>query len=609
LNKIVDELKKRGEIKIISEELDVNLEIPHIAYVETKKADSKPILFENPVEKNSDRTEIIKKYDTPVLMNIFANMKITEELFGKNIDEISDEVEKLIKMKPPTSFGDKLGMFSELLSLKNIFPKRQKNKRGESQKVIYDNPNLLDLPILKTWTLDGGKFITMGQVYTHNLDGTVSNVGMYRLQIYNEKELGLHWQIHKDSTHFFNEFKANGKKMPVSIVIGGDPLYTWCATAPLPHGINELLLYGFVRKQPAKLVKSLSNDIWIPEDGDIVIEGFVNPEKSRIEGPFGDHTGYYTLEEEYPVLEVTKITTKKNPIMLATVVGKPPIEDKFMGYPTERIFLPLLKTTAPDLIDYNMPENGVFHNLILGKMKPRYKGHAKQFMHAFWGVGQMSFVKHAIFVSEKAPKLTNYSNLVNFILNRVSRKNMMISEGILDALDHSSPESLIGGKIGIDATGDEVELSQLEYLSSDEIKTQITALSSDFIDAKQYFTNTQNPITFVSVNKKSSQKENLEKLKNISKNHRIIILVDEAKNDLENLYMLVWRISNNIDSLRDLAFHEDMILVDATNKSQEFDDFEREWPDDVDCDRDILNNLIEQKILDIDQDFINKFQL
>ena len=285
-------------------------------------------------------------------MNLFSSREVVELILGKHPDVIAHEIEELLHFKPPGSFGDKLGMLAKLFNFKNVFPKRL-NKEGICQEIIKigDKINLFDLPILKTWPLDGGPFITMGQVYTQSLNGEIKNLGMYRLQVYDENRLGMHWQIHKDSATFFNEYKKANVKMPVSIAVGGDPLYTWCATAPLPHGVFELLMYGFIKKQNARLVKSITNPIWIPEDVDFVIEGFVDPSILQIEGPFGDHTGYYTLEEEYPVMEVSAITSKKDPIYLATVVGKPPLEDKYMGWATERVFLPLLKTTAPELID------------------------------------------------------------------------------------------------------------------------------------------------------------------------------------------------------------------------------------------------------------------
>ena len=432
-------------IKIIDTPLDINLEIPHLAYIEAKKKNPKILMFTNPMEGE-------KKFDIPVVMNIFANDEVVREIFGRDLDEIAGEIETLIKMKPPKTISEKLKAFGKLFAIKNTIPKTVKN--AECQYYVYEGKEakLSRLPILKTWEKDGGKFITMGQVYTKSLDGKTRNVGMYRLQVYDDYRLGLHWQIHKDSAHLFWEYKKANKLMPVSIAIGGDLLWTWCATAPMPPGIFEVMLYGFIRKENPKLVKCVSNELEVPTDADIVIEGWCDPSEMEIEGMFGDHTGYYTLKKPFPVMRVKAITTKKDPLFYATVVGKPPLEDKYMGYATERIFLPLLKTTSPDLIDYAMPENGVFHNLILCKIAPRYPGHSLQVMHSLWGVGQMSFVKHAVFVGDEVSKLRDYENLTRYILNNLDKEKILISKGVVDELDHSSVEELVGGKMGIDVT-------------------------------------------------------------------------------------------------------------------------------------------------------------
>ena len=305
-DKTIQLLKENDLLKIIDEPLDIYLEIPHVAYIEVKKPDSKAILFTKPICKKTK-----KKFDTPVLMNIFCNEKAVKLFIGDG-DEIGAQIETLLKMKPPSGFIDKLSMFNQLFQLKSVFPKRL-SKKGECQEVIKTGADakLSDLPILTTWEQDGGPFITMGQVYTTSLDGKMHNVGMYRLQVYDDYTLGMHWQIHKDSNHFFHEYKKAGKKMPVSIGIGGDPMYIWCGQAPLPIGVFELMLYGFVKKKNAELVKSVTNDIYVPRDVDFVIEGFVDVQNLKTEGPFGDHTGYYTLEEDYPFLEVTAITSKK----------------------------------------------------------------------------------------------------------------------------------------------------------------------------------------------------------------------------------------------------------------------------------------------------------
>ena len=602
-NETLELLKKHDLLKIIDDELDIYLEIPHVAYVEVKKPDSKAILFTNVVDRKAG-----KKFDTPILMNVFCSQKAVELLIGDG-DKIASRIQELLHMKPPAGFMDKISMLGTLFNLKSVFPKKL-SKKGECQEIIKLglDAKLRELPILTTWEQDGGPFITMGQVYTKSLDGKMSNVGMYRLQVYDDHTLGMHWQIHKDSNHFFHEYKKAGVKMPVSIGIGGDPMYIWCGQAPLPIGVFELLLYGFVKGKNAQLVKSITNDIYIPRDVDFVIEGFVDVQNLRIEGPFGDHTGYYTLQEEYPFMNVTAITHKKEPIFAATVVGKPPLEDKYMGHATERIFLPLLKTTAPDLIDYYMPENGVFHNLILAKIKTLYPGHAQQTMHAFWGVGQMSFVKHAIFVGEDAPSLTEHDAVTRYILNRIDLEELFISRGVVDALDHSSNKFAVGGKLGIDCTGEEITESGITLLSDEELLREMQKISSSVKDLKQYYTDTKNPICLISVEKNRSQKELFAGLKPLLEHIKILIIVDEKDNYLDNPYMLIWRVVNNIDATRDIFFDANSVCVDATTKS-ELDGFMREWPDDVTCTQSVLESLKERKIIDIDDAFERKFLL
>ncbi len=597
-------LQKEDQLTVIEDELDIYLEIPHLAYAEVKKKDGgKALLFTNVLDKQNG-----KKFSESVLMNVFGSYTRCELLFGRTIESIADEITKLLHMKPPRSFGEKLSMASELFSLKNIFPKRLSGE-GACQAVKYleENINLYDIPVLTTWEQDGGPFITMGQVYTQSLDGELVNLGMYRLQVYDKNHLGMHWQIHKDSSHFFDQYQKAGKKMPVSIAIGGDPLYTWCATAPLPYGVNELLMYGLIKKKPAKLVKSLTTPLYIPQDVDYVIEGWVEPSELKIEGPFGDHTGYYTLEEPYPVMEVSAITTKKEKVFLATVVGKPPLEDKYMGWATGKIFFPLLKTTTPDLLDYHMPENGGFHNLIIAKMQPHYKGHAKQFMHAFWGAGQMSFVKHAIFVDENAPRLENYETLATYILDRFTPKSMFISEGILDALDHSSPETLVGGKLGIDATAaNKVEAPQL--LGDEELLKEVQELIPDAVDLHQFMRRTKNPITVIALRKTKTAKEYFDALVTLSTYIRIVVFVDAEKNDVNNSYMIIWRVTNNMDAQRDVFVSGLMVGVDGTNKTS-LDGFIREWPDDVDCTQSVVDDLKERGLWNLEDELYERYQL
>ncbi len=599
---LIEMLKANDLLRIIDEPLDINLQIPHIAYIEVKKPDSRALLFTNPIDRQLD-----KKFDIPVLMNIFGSHKAVQLLIG-DIDKISQEIRDLLKLKPPAGFMDKLKFGKKMFNLKYLTPKKLKS-RGVCQELVKlnDDIKLSDMPVLTTWGQDGGPFITTGQVYTTSLDGSMSNVGLYRLQIYDDKTVGLHWQIHKDANHFFHEYKKAKKPMPVSIAIGGDPLYVWCAQAPLPIGVFELLLYGFIKKQNAKLVKSITNDIYVPYDVDYVIEGFVDTTKQKTEGPFGDHTGYYTLEEPYPVLDVTAITHKQNPTFTATVVGKPPLEDKYMAYATSKIFLPLLQTTAPDMIDYHMPENGVFHNLILVKLNPKYPNHSQQMMHVFWGVGQMSFVKHAIFVDSLAPDLEDSEAITRWILDRFEHENMLITSGVLDALDHSSNKFASGGKLGVDATCDKIT-NNFKAQNDDILYEKLKIKNKQITACKQFVKDSQNPIMVLKIDKISPVKNIIDDIKSLNECFKIVVLIDDKSNNLDYPYMLVWRVVNNIDAQRDIYIFDDVVYIDGTNKTT-VDGFEREWPDDVQCDKKVLNDLRQRGIVDIDDEFIKRFAL
>ncbi|EID0147902.1 menaquinone biosynthesis decarboxylase, partial [Campylobacter jejuni] len=592
MKEFIQILKENDLLRVIEEPVDVDLEIAHLAYIEAKKGEKgKALLFKNPIDK-----KLNKQYKFPVLMNTFCNEKALNLAFGRDYEEVAEEISKLTKLHIPTSFKAKMDFFMNLLSFKNVPPKRLKKN-----KALYDYEilnSLEELPILKTWEYDAGKFITMGQVYTQNLDKTQNNLGMYRLQMSDKNELLMHWQIHKDGANFYHEYKNAGfKKMPISIAIGGDPLYIWCSQAPLPKGIFELLLYGFIKKTPAKLTPC-ENGIFVPYDSDVVIEGYVDLEEFKIEGPFGDHTGFYTPAELFPVMKVEKIYTKKDAIYQATVVGKPPLEDKIMGLGTERIFLPLLQTSVPDLIDYNMPENGVFHNLILAKIDAKYPAHAQQIMHAFWGVGQMSFVKHAIFVDKNAPSLKDYDALIPYILNRFDTEKILISEGICDQLDHASPNACFGGKAGLDACK-ETQVEELEILE-DEKLLELFKTKVELLNLKQFYKESKSPIVCILLDKKEKIEQSFNKLLEFKKHFRILVFLDTA-NKLENPYMLVWRVVNNIDAKRDIFIKEERLGVDASAKG-EAEGYLRTWPKQTDCTKSVIEDLILRNILENNPD-------
>lgn len=599
MKEFIQILKENDLLRVIEEPVDVDLEIAHLAYIEAKKGEKgKALLFKNPIDK-----KLNKQYKFPVLMNTFCNKKALKLAFGRDYEEVAEEISKLTKLHIPTSFKAKMDFFMNLLSFKNVPPKRLKKN-----KALYDYEilnSLEELPVLKTWEDDAGKFITMGQVYTQNLDKTQNNLGMYRLQMSDKNELLMHWQIHKDGANFYHEYKNAGfKKMPVSIAIGGDPLYIWCSQAPLPKGIFELLLYGFIKKTPAKLTPC-ENGIFVPYDSDVVIEGYVDLEEFKIEGPFGDHTGFYTPAELFPVMKVEKIYTKKDAIYQATVVGKPPLEDKIMGLGTERIFLPLLQTSVPDLIDYNMPENGVFHNLILAKIDAKYPAHAQQIMHAFWGVGQMSFVKHAIFVDKNAPSLKDYNALIPYILNRFDTKKILISEGICDQLDHASPNACFGGKAGLDACK-ETQVEELEILE-DEKLLELFKTKVELLNLKQFYKESKSPIVCILLDKKEKIEQSFNKLLEFKKHFRILVFLD-TENKLENPYMLVWRVVNNIDAKRDIFIKEERLGVDASAKG-EAEGYLRTWPKQTDCTKSVIEDLILRNILENNPDLFNKFEI
>ncbi|BCD70982.1 menaquinone biosynthesis decarboxylase [Helicobacter suis] len=586
MHELVAKLQAIKALRVIDTPLDTRLEIPHIAYIEAKKPKGgQALLFNKPIKDNF-------VFDIPVLMNVFSSKERLELILNRPIEACRQQLQTLLNLKKPKNLKDLWFCLKNLGALYHTLPKI--SKRPSSHRYFLDAEiNLYQLPILTTWEEDAAPFITMGQVYTKSLDGKHQNLGLYRLQVYDQNHLGLHWQIHKDANHFFHAYKQAGVKMPVSVAIGGDVLYTWCGQAPLPYGMFELALYGLLRNKRALLMPCKTNPLCVPIDADIILEGWVDVNELRLEGPFGDHTGFYTPKEPYPVLEVSALALKQNPIYLASVVGKPPVEDKYMGFFTERLFLPILQKSAHGLLDYHMPENGVFHNFILVKIKPSYPGHASQIMHHFWGTGQMSFVKHAIFVGADAPALTNYPAIFEYILNHLNLAKTIITQGICDALDHASPDYAFGGKLGIDAL--EITPHPKTPLNDDILLERLQILMPSIQTLKQYGTHTKNPIVLVGVAKTNPLNSELKNLEPLYPHLSAIILVDACKNDLNNPYMLLWRVVNNIDAQRDIWLSTSLICIDATDKN--IQEHKRTWPRETDCSLKVLEKLAKQNLI------------
>lgn len=441
LQDFINYLEMNGELKRITTEVDCELEITEITDRVSKQY-GPALLFEN-----------VKGYDMPVLINAFGSRKRMAMSLGvKDVNDISEDILEFIQLADsvPQSMLDKVKLLPKLAEVSSFIPRVV--KKGICQEVVHNKPSLDILPILKCWPEDAGKFITLPQVYTKDPETGKRNVGMYRLQVFDSTTTGMHWHVHHDGAENYRKHCALGKPTEVAIALGGDPSITYAATAPLPKDIDELLFAGFLRKKPVDLVKCKTIDMEVPADAEIIIEGYVDPVERRIEGPFGDHTGYYSLADEYPVFHVTCITHRKNPVYPATIVGKPPQEDCYMAWATERIFLPLLKFQLPEIVDMHLPMEGVFHNCVIVSIKKSFPGHAKKIMSSLWGMGQMMFAKFIVVVDEDV-NVQNVSEVMWKVFNNVDpRRDTMIVEGPLEVLDHSAPMPLIGTKMGFDAT-------------------------------------------------------------------------------------------------------------------------------------------------------------
>ena len=441
LRDFVKDLENAGELKRIKAEVSPDLEITEITD-RVSKAEGPALLFEN-----------VEGSGMPLLINAFGSYRRMAMALGvATLDEVADEIEGMIKLGPPESLLDKVKILGVLAKLTNFPPKNV--KRGACQEVVLtgNQVSLAALPIIKCWPLDADKYITLPQVFTHSLKTGQRNVGTYRLQRLDDRTLAMHWQIHHDGAAHYREYRESGKRMPVAVAIGGDPVMSYIGTAPLPTGIDELLFAGFLRKSNVPMVQCKTLDMSVPADADIVLEGYIEPDETCIEGPFGDHTGFYSLADEYPVFHLTAITHRKNPIYQTIIVGKPPMEDCYMGKATERIFLPLIRTQLPEVVDMNLPLFGVFHNFCLISIDKRYPFHAKKIMHSIWGLGQLMFSKNVIVV-DKHVDVQNVEEVFFYVGSNVdAKRDVTIVEGPVDVLDHAAPLIGAGSKMGIDAT-------------------------------------------------------------------------------------------------------------------------------------------------------------
>lgn len=591
----IDRLEQAGELVRITTFVDPKLEMAEITdRVSKMPGGGKALLFEN------------TGYEFPVLMNAYGSEKRMCLALGVNhLDDTAREIEALFNLlaSPKENIIDKLRLLPKLSQFASWMPKVRAGK-GECQEVVMTNPDITKLPVITCWPQDGGPFVTLPVIHTRDPHTKTRNVGMYRMQVFGPVLTGMHWHKHKVSAKHFNEYKKLGVKMPVAVALGGDPVYAYSATAPLPENVDEYMLAGFLRKKKVELVKCITQpEIEVPADADFVIEGYVDPNDEPVwEGPFGDHTGYYSLPDWYPRFHITGITHRKNPVYPATIVGIPPQEDAWLGKATERIFLaPIKMTLVPEIVDMDMPVEGVFHNLVIARIRKEYAGQGQKVMNAMWGAGQMMFNK--ILVLTGSPherndlfRLSDYETLArNVFRNLDPATDIYFSQGPMDVLDHSCSKLGFGGKMCIDGTWkfeEEQTAGSVAPAPMNINREEIFRLYPEITGVNDKLLRLDIPCLIISVKKSRAGHigELHRALCELSSTGGIkLILYVEHTVDADDLGVALWRFCNNVDPRRDHlivkrppaskhASETACMGLDGTNKTKEFDNFQRDWP-------------------------------
>jgi 4-hydroxy-3-polyprenylbenzoate decarboxylase len=591
----IDLLEQEGELVRIKEYVNPHLEISEITdRISKTTGGGKALLFEN------------TGYPFPVLMNAYGSeRRMCIALGVQHLDDVAKEIEALFHLlaSPKENIIDKLKLLPKLGQFASWMPK-VKSGRGECQEVIWQGAeaDITKLPVITCWPKDGGPFVTLPIIHTKDPGTNSRNVGMYRMQIFGPQLTGMHWHKHKVSAKHFNEYKKLNKRMPVAVALGGDPVYAYSATAPLPENVDEYMLAGFLRKKKVELVKCITQpEIEVPVDADFIIEGYVDPSDELIwEGPFGDHTGYYSLPDWYPRFHITCITHKKNPVYPATIVGIPPQEDAWLGKATERIFLaPMKMTMVPEIIDMNMPVEGVFHNLVIAQIKKDYAGQGQKVMNAMWGAGQMMFNKILV-MADEGVKIQDYNELAKYVFKNLNpATDIYFSQGPMDVLDHSCSKLGFGGKMCIDGTGkfeEEVDEGSQWTMGNGQGTISLPSLFPEIHSVNTSLLQNGIPVVIVSVEKKRNGhvKELHQQICELKEVEGVkMILYVEHTVDANDLTVALWRFCNNLDPKRDHYLCKRPISnlqpgtsnnyfacmgLDGTIKSKEFDNFQRDWP-------------------------------
>ncbi|QVK17937.1 menaquinone biosynthesis decarboxylase [Mycoplasmatota bacterium] len=602
LQSYMKKLQSLDQLIEINEEVSRDLEITEIANrIMKSTTQNKALLFNH-----------IKNSPYPLLINAFGSLeRMSLALEVDNLESIAKDINDFIDISNYKTLPKQIKSLPKLLRLYFSFP--HKVKKAACHEVI-EEPDLDKIPIIKCWPEDGGRFFTLPLVITKDPETNQQNMGMYRMQVYDKKTTGMHWHWHKDGREIYDKYRKLGmSKMPVSVVVGSDPATVYASTAPLPKMVDEMMFASFLRRRSLPIVKCITNDLYVPANSEFVFEGYVDiNEDTRLEGPFGDHTGYYSLPDFYPVFHIEKITRKRNPIYHATIVGIPPMEDCYMALATEEIFLPLMQMPVPEIVDLHLPFEGVFHNCAITSIKKQYPKHAHKVMNSFWGTGQMMYQKFVCTV-DADKNIKDYQDIFWTVIDTVNLdEDIVITEGPLDALDHSSKNAFFGSRLGIDATtkfneessydlSNEKKYLFYKHLEKEELLKILNTQFNFILDIRLPQNNDDFKLLVIQINKSNDQqvKELYNYLRKSPQLQQFkwISIFDQYTNIYKD-WQCFWRLFNNIDANRDLYFNEivinsisfKVVTIDATRKLPS-ENGNRQWPNDIIMTDDIKNKV------------------
>lgn len=570
LREYIAKLEAAGELQRITCRVDTRFEIAEITdRISKMEGGGKALLFEN------------NGTDYPVLMNMMgSDRRMAMALGVDDLQEISERIDGLLKevMSPKNTLMDKLRMLPLLKDVSKWFPKRRK-RRGECQQVVWrgDDVDLGKLPILTSWGCDGGPFITLPMVCTLDPETGTPNMGMYRMQIFDKRTTGMHWHRHKTGARHYDGYKRQGRRMPVSVCLGGDPAYIYSATAPMPDNMDEMLLAGMLRRKHVELVKCLTNDIWVPADCDFVIEGYVDTsEELAVEGAFGDHTGFYSLTDLYPRFHVEAITSRRDAIYPATIVGVPPMEDAYIAKATERIFLsPIRLAIQPEVRDLYMPQEGTAHNIAIVSIAKRYEGQPNKVAQGLWGAGQMMFNKYLIVASEHT-NIRSHSDIMRLMRHIDPKRNLVWTDGILDVLDHATPTCGYGSKLAIDLTDIDPDR---------EFSPRVPRTANPVGGVELFDTQFMSDYGLLLLFAEREWREMVDVEQYIAQNGfddaRFVVLFDRGAAGNMRPSDLVWLAAANTDPRRDIRLYGNTLIIDARSKRPGYGNNPRRFPNVV----------------------------